>query len=153
MFVVTQLLTEIMPASKKAKQKLLGYFSRMNPTIELSVFGQNIRLNPDEKTPEETIMKLLMNLDDAAGELRRKIIFVMDEFQQIAALENSHSLEASIRHAVERSRNVFYIFSGSSRTLLEAMFKNKDRPLYHLCDEIRLSRIQPSHYESFIQKA
>ena len=70
MFVVTQLLTEIMPASKKAKQKLLGYFSRMNPTIELSVFGQNIRLNPDEKTPEETIMKLLMNLDDAAGELR-----------------------------------------------------------------------------------
>ncbi len=53
---VTQLLGEMMPASKKAKQKLLGYFSRMNPAIELSAFGQKIKLNPDEKTPEETIM-------------------------------------------------------------------------------------------------
>lgn len=107
---VTQLLDIIMPRTKKAKQKMMGYFAKMNPTIELSAFGQKIKLSPDEKTPEETIMKLLMNLDKAAKELGKKIIFVIDEFQQIAALEESHSLEASIRHAVERSRHVFYIF-------------------------------------------
>jgi len=150
---VTQLLAEIMPSSKKAKQKLLAYFSRMNPTIELSAFGQKIKLNPDEKTPEETIMKLLMSLDNAAKEMKKKLIFVMDEFQQIATLEHSHSLEASIRHAVERSQNVFYVFSGSNRTLLEDMFKNKDRPLYHLCDEVKLSRITSNCYTSFIEKA
>ncbi len=150
---VTQLLSEIMPGSKKAKQKLLGVFSRMNPTIELSAFGQKIKLSPDEKDPEETIMKLLMNLDSAAQEMNKKLIFVMDEFQQIANLENSHSLEASIRHAVERSQNVFYVFSGSNRTLLEEMFKNKDRPLYHLCDEVRLNRIHPDYYKPFISQA
>lgn len=150
---VTQLLDKIMPKTKMAKQKVVGYFAKMNPTIELSAFGQKIKLSPDEKTPEETIMKLLMNLDGVAKELKRKLIFVMDEFQQIATLENSHSLEASIRHAVERSRHVFYIFSGSNRTLLEDIFSNKDRPLYHLCDEMKLQRIDKLHYKPFIKKA
>jgi hypothetical protein len=136
-----------------AKQKVIGYFAKMNPTIELSAFGQKIKLSPDEKTPEETIMKLLMSLDSVAKELGKKLIFVMDEFQQIATLEHSHSLEASIRHAVERSRHFFYIFSGSNRALLKDIFSNKDRPLYHLCDEMKLHRIDKAHYQSFIKKA
>ena len=119
---VSQLLTDIMPGSKKAKQKLLGYFARMNPEIELSAFGQKIKFQPQEKAPQETIMKLLLNLDAAAKEIGKKLIFMVDECQQIAKLEHSHSLEASIRHAVERSQNVFYIFSGSNRGLLEEMF-------------------------------
>lgn len=150
---VTQLLDRIMPKTKMAKQKVIGYFAKMNPTIELSAFGQKIKLSPDEKTPEETIMKLLMSLDSVAKELEKNLIFVMDEFQQIAALEHSYSLEASIRHAVERSRHVFYIFSGSNRALLKDIFSNKDRPLYHLCDEMKLHRIDKIHYQSFIKKA
>ncbi|MBY0544576.1 MAG: hypothetical protein K2Q14_03385, partial [Gammaproteobacteria bacterium] len=116
-------------------------------------FGQKLTLHPEEKTPEETIMKLLMSLDTAAKEMDKHVIFVIDEFQQIAMLEESHSLEASIRHAVERSKNVFYIFSGRNRTLLEDMFKNKTRPLYHLCDEMKLDRIASEYYEPFIRKA
>lgn len=150
---VTQLLSEIMPSSKKATQKLLSFFARMDPAIELSAFGQRIKLSPDEKTHKETIMKLLMSLDSAAKEMNKKLVFVMDEFQQIANLEHSHSLEASIRHAVERSKNVFYIFSGSNRTLLEEMFKDKNRPLYHLCDEMKLGRINKTCYVPFIEKA
>lgn len=150
---VTQLLNMIMPKQKALKQKMMSYFSRMNPVIELSAFGQKLKLNPDEKTHEETIMKLLMSLDEAANSLNQRIIFVIDEFQQIATLEESHSLEASIRHAVERSKSVFYIFSGSNRTLLEEMFKNKDRPLYHLCDEMKLNRIVKEYYVPFIKKA
>ena len=150
---VSQLLDAIMPKIKNAQQKLMRYFDNMNPVIELSAFGQKIKLRPDDKTHEESIMKLLMNLDEAAKALNQRLIFVMDEFQQIALLEESHALEASIRHAVERSKNVFYVFSGSNRTLLEEMFENKSRPLYHLCDEMKLNRIDKMHYEAFIQKA
>lgn len=150
---VTSLLDTIMPRLKKSKEKLLRCFSRMNPTIELSAFGQTIKLRPDEKTQEEVIMKLLMNLNNAATALDKKLIFVMDEFQQIATLEDAHSLEASIRHAVERSKNVFYVFSGSNRTLLDEMFNKKERPLYHLCDEMKLGRIANGLYMEFIQKA
>ncbi len=150
---VTSLLNSILPTVKRSKQKIISYFAKMNPVIEVSAFGQGIKLKPDEKTYEETIMKALMNLDEVAKEFKQHLIFVIDEFQQIALLEKAHSLEASIRHAVERSKNVFYIFSGSNRTLLEEMFKNKNRPLYHLCDEMKLNRISAQHYEIFLKKA
>ena len=150
---VVNLINEITPNLKKSKERILNIFSSMNPVIELSAFEQKVKLTPLEKTPEESIMKLLLSLDKAACEMDKKLIFVMDEFQQIANLEESHSLEASIRHAVERSRNVFYVFSGSNRTLLKAMFKSKDRPLYHLCDEIKINRIDKESYCKFIEKA
>lgn len=150
---VVNLIDTMMPNLKKSKDKILQLFSNMNPVIELSAFGQKVKLTPHDKTPQESIIKLLLNLDKAAIELNKKLIFVMDEFQQIANLDESHSLEASIRHAVERSKNVFYIFSGSNRTLLEAMFKSKERPLYHLCDEIKINRIDKNCYAKFIENA
>ncbi len=63
----------------------------------MSAFGQKIKLNPDEKTHEETIMKLLMSLDEAAKSINKRVIFFIDEFQQIATLDESHSLEARAR--------------------------------------------------------
>jgi len=74
---VTGLIGIIMPRQKKAKARVLGYFSSMNPVIELSAFGQKVKLTPSEKTPEETIMKLLLNLDKTAVELKKKLIFVV----------------------------------------------------------------------------
>lgn len=150
---VANLIDNIMPTVKKSKEKILSYFSNMNAVIELTALGQRIKLTPRERSPEESIIKILLNLDKIATELKKKLIFVMDEFQQISNLDDSHSLEASIRHAVERSKNVFYVFSGSNRTLLEAMFKNKERPLYHLCDEIKINRINENDYFDFIEKA
>lgn len=150
---VANLIDNIIPTVKKSKEKILSYFSNMNAVIELSAFGQRVKFTPLEKSPEESIIKILLNLDKVAIELNKKLIFVIDEFQQISNLEDSHSLEASIRHAVERSKNVFYVFSGSNRTLLEAMFKNKERPLYHLCDEIKINRINKDDYFKFIEKA
>ena len=58
----------------------------MNPVIELSAFSQKVKLTPTEKTPQETIMKALVNLDNVAVELKKKLIFVIDEVQQIAEL-------------------------------------------------------------------
>src|SRR5262249_47033261 len=72
---VSVLLDSVMPRVKKTKEKILGIFSNMNPVIELSAFSQKIKLTPNEKTPEETIMKLLLNLDKTAIELNKKLIF------------------------------------------------------------------------------
>lgn len=150
---VASLLASILPTAKRAQEKLMHALSNMNPVIEVSAFGQKLKLTPNEKTDEEAIMKMLLSLDKAAQEMDKKLIFVMDEFQQIATIEKSHALEASIRHAVERSKNIFYIFSGSSRTLLDDMFGNETRPLYHLCDELRLNRIDAKHYRPFLLSA
>jgi len=54
--------------------------------------------------------------------------------------------------AVERSNQVSYIFSGSKRHLLNEMFSNKSRPLYHLCDLMIVERIATSCYVEFLNK-
>jgi uncharacterized protein len=75
----------------------------------------------------------------------------MDEFQQISELKNYHSIEASIRHAAERSKNIAYVFSGSNRHLLQQMFGDKSRPLYRLCQTLAIERMCQEVYVPHLQ--
>lgn len=54
---------------------------------------------------------------------------------------------------VQHSQNVTYIFSGSSRLMLQKIFEDKNQPLYMLCDKILLDRISASAFEKHLQKA
>ena len=114
--------------------------------------GQQVELRP-QQSAEKSITEALMGLDELAKTFKEPVVVVMDEFQQIGVLSQYHAVEASIRHAVERSEYVAYIFSGSNRHLLSQMFNDKSRPFYHLCEIMKLERIAPLHYRDFIQAA
>ena len=101
---------------------------------------------------EATIRDALLSLDKAAKMAKKRVIIFMNEFQQIGQLRDKHVIEASIRHAVERSQYVSYIFSGSNRHVLLEMFSNKNRPFYKLCATISLKRITEKSHTAFIQK-
>jgi len=148
---VGDVLSMILPKSGKIKQKLLGFFENLNPKIILSALGQKIELTSQE-TPSKSIVSALMNLDKIAGELKKQVVFLMDEFQQIDSIGGNHEIEASIRHAVERSKNVAYIFSGSNRHILEQMFNDKKRPLYHLCNLVKIGRISREDYLFYLDR-
>src|SRR3990167_7526707 len=108
---------------------------------------------PDnEPSSEQTICDVLMNLDKTAIAANKKILIFMDEFQQVGQLDDRHTVEAAIRHAVERSKNVSYVFSGSNRHMLLQMFSEKSRPFYKLCETMLLQRISEIDYTMFIQK-
>ena len=117
----------------------------------MNFFGQKLEIST-RQTTEKTISELLLTLDYFAVKLKKTCVVVLDEFQQIGELKENHAIEAAIRHAVERSQNVSYIFLGSKRNLLNEMFSDKSRPLYHLCDLMPLDRIAHSHYRNFLNK-
>lgn len=106
--------------------------------------------SPD--SPNQSITTLLLKLDETAIHFKKKVILFIDEMQQVSFLKNAHSIEASIRHAVERSQNVTYCFSGSSRHLLKKMFGDKERPLYRLCHTLEISRMATTHYEVYLSQ-
>lgn len=152
---VGELLQSILPKTKKAKDKILNIFRQLRPEITLSSMGQKVVLHsPSENASnrEATICDVLLNLDKTAQAANKRVIVFMDEFQQIGQLRDKHVIEASIRHAVERSQYVSYIFSGSNRHLLLQMFSDKSRPFYRLCTTISLRRISKSDHVGFIQK-
>lgn len=147
---VGRLAFELLPKLNKAKEKLLSIFKKMKPEISLGAFGQRLTLNLSNG-PLQDITELLLRLDETAKHFKKKAVIFIDEFQQISQLKNYHSIEASIRHAVERSSNISYVFSGSNRQLLKQMFGDKGRPLYRLCQTINIGRMTEDDYIDHLQ--
>lgn len=141
----SELINQIAPKTRAAQQKLINFVRELNPKLTINVFGQKLEVSTTQSS-ENSIIDLLVGLDAAAKKVNQRVVICLDEFQQIGLLKNHHSIEASIRHAVEISTHVTYIFSGSNRNLLSQMFSKKSRPLYHLCELMELERIKPEIY-------
>lgn len=152
--LVTQAIYAISPDVKKIQAQVNKVFKGLTSEINFGVslgkvFSTSISLHPNFEK-ELPINEILMKLDELAMELDTRIVFVFDEFQQISMLKDSGVIEGMIRHAVERSKAVTYIFSGSNRHLLSSMFSSKDRPLYRLCMTMQIERIAESDYKAFL---
>lgn len=154
--LVTQAIYAISPDVKKIQSQVTKIFKGLSSEISLGVnlgkvFSTSISLHPNfEKIFQ--IEEILLKLDELVNELEKRIVFVFDEFQQVSLLKEGNVIEGMIRHAVERSKAVTYIFSGSNRHLLAAMFNSRNRPLYRLCLTMPIERIAEQDYKLFINK-
>ena len=149
---VSDILNQILPKQTSIRQKVFRFFGNMNPRVTFSALGQSLELQSNQ-SPEKSVTDALLNLDQVAQDLKVRVVMLLDEFQQISSLNDHHILEASIRHVVERSKNVTYLFSGSDRHILEQMFNDRSRPLYKLCSIMKIDRIPASEFGPFIQTA
>lgn len=144
------LAINLSPSLHKAKEKLFTIFRQMKPEIAIGAFGQKLTMSLSA-SPLHDITEILLKLDETAKYFQKRAVIFLDEFQQISQLKHFNSIEASIRHAVERSEYISYVFSGSNRQLLQQMFGEYGRPLYRLCQTINLERMQEQHYYAYLQ--
>jgi len=148
---VAQLLYQMAPDLKKLQLNFQKFFKSVNPDFMIQTLGASLTIHPNfEKNVE--IDEALMGLDDYAYELGKKAVIVFDEFQEISMIKDHKPIEALIRHAVERSKAITYVFSGSNRHLLVSMFGSSDRPLYRLCQTMTVDRIKPEEYRKFLDE-
>lgn len=148
---VSKVMNRLLPDTKNACVKLIESIAILNPKLTFSFLGQTLEIGT-KQTTEKSISELLLALDQFAEKTQQSCVVIFDEFQQIGELKENHAVEAAIRHAVERSQYVSYIFCGSKRHLLTEMFSNKLRPLYHLCDLMTIDRIHDASYHVFLNK-
>ncbi len=151
--LVAQSIYAMSPDVKKIRLQLSKLFkglgSEINFGITVGKVASSISIHPDfEKNLR--IDETLMELDELASQLNKRVAFVFDEFQQISILKDNTVIEGMIRHAVERSKSITYIFSGSNRHLLQAMFGSSNRPLYKLCQTMSIQRISEEEYKKFL---
>lgn len=81
----------------------------------------------------------------------KKTIIVFDEFQQINNYPEKGT-EALLRGHIQQTRNTSFVFSGSSRHMLMAMFGDSQRPFYQSTDFMDLAKINREKYKNFIRK-
>lgn len=148
---VNKMINQMLPKAHGALDRMMGYLRGLNPKFGFQVLGQTLEIKVGQGS-EKTLTELLILLDQCAQKTEKTCVLVMDEFQQIGELKENHAVEAAIRHAVERSHRVSYIFCGSKRHLLNEMFVDRGRPLYHLCDLMTIDRIQSSCYQVFLNE-
>ena len=146
----------IQKTSKKPEQwikSLQNYFTKSNKKWTIGLKGLKLELIPQNiKTPADNILDVLNALEYILLEKKLKAVIFIDEFQEIAETKMAKAIEGAIRHFAQESERVSFIFSGSSRSLLKKIFKNNKNPLFGLCDEINLGRIDAKYYHIYLQK-
>lgn len=100
----------------------------------------------------DTLRNALDNLDIYACEANIRVVFVIDEFQELSKTEAAKELESAIRDSLELSKAIAFVFCGSERTLMKLAMTDSQRPLYNHTTRFDLERIQREHYIPHITK-
>lgn len=110
------------------------------------VFGVN-----KENIDWPVLDDVLSTLPKVAKQTGKKLVVVLDEFQQIMEY-GSDAVEKKLRSAIQLHNGISYVFLGSKKHLLQKMFLDKQRPLYRSAGHYPLSMISESEWEPFISK-
>ena len=87
-----------------------------------------------------------------ASRTGRRIAIALDEFQAIASFNGGSPLniEEALRAAVQRQRQVGYVFAGSEPSLMEQMI-GRSRPFYKAGPVMRLGKIPADVFGGFVE--
>ena len=143
-----EIFETLTPRSKKMARlfvqtlkSISGRFG-FDPLTNLPTF--NVELG-DIDRPEYTLEEVFKYLALAD----KPCIVAIDEFQQISKYPEKN-IEAFLRTHIQKITNSNFIFAGSERSMMQAMFLSSTRPFYHSADILELNAIAPEIYVPFI---
>lgn len=79
-------------------------------------------------------------------------LVAFDEFQQITRYPDAANVEAALRTYIQRCNNAHFVFSGSQRHLMGAIFTSPSRPFYQSVNIINLPPISLESYTEFVEE-
>jgi hypothetical protein len=140
----------------RARSWLQDLFTGVTPEIRLeadaagaglTVSFPAVRTARDAARLAEEVFALPARI---ATRLGRRVVVALDEFQGIVAF-NGGSVEGALRAAVQRQRQVGYVFAGSEPSLMEQMIGPK-RPFYKAGPVMRLQKIPADVFATFVEQ-
>ncbi len=149
---IARLVFSVETTKNKAIKFVGEFFSELNVSFRYQGAEIVLDFNKYKKPPAKTLLTALKKLDELLIKRKKKAVFFFDEFQRVAEISVSGTIEGAIRNIAQQSKMISFIFSGSNRRILERMFYDSKKPLYKLCDRISLDRISIEDYKPFIQK-
>ena len=134
--------------SQKTFKRISEFFKSFRPKISLdSLTGApeiSFDIKPEEaQTGLQEIFNYLKNSE-------KRCYIAIDEFQQITEYPEK-GVEGLLRSYVQFAENIKFIFSGSKKHLMDAMFSSVNRPFYQSTQKINLREIPMETYNVFAQ--
>jgi len=134
--------------SQKTFKRISQFFKSFRPTLSLDTLTGTPKIYFDIKPDEaQTGLQEIFNYFENSG---KRCYIAIDEFQQIIEYPEK-GVEALIRSYMQFAGNVKFIFSGSKKHLMDAMFSAVNRPFYQSTQKINLREIPMESYSVFAQ--
>lgn len=151
-------------ANKKIASAVINRFGNFKEGIGKKMLaligsvGAKISVDPITGSPEISfglmkeldITKSMEALGNFLKTLKSQVVIAIDEFQQIANYSNQNS-EAIFRSWTQEFPMIRFVFSGSHRHMMQAMFTDQKRPFYSSVQLMSLEPLDKTLYANFIQ--
>lgn len=175
---VTCVYVDLYPATNKAKfaniiasaiaqtkvgkiDEVVQFIRDLIPPIRLTVrpeimsemnnSGIELELSKGKEDIDANLTKLYDLPERIARKMKKRMVVVFDEFQEIAKLDGEE-IENNFRTKIQQHKNVSYVFMGSQRHLLDQMFNDKNRALYRSGKPFNLCKIPENEFRVFIKE-
>ena len=132
--------------SQSTLKRLVSFFKSCRPVINVDeVTGMpSVTLDFVPERSEDTLREICEYLVAS----KKECYIAIDEFQQILEYPEK-GIEGLLRSYVQFMPNVHFIFSGSKKHLMEAMFFSVNRPFYQSTQKLFLGPISIDAYRDF----
>lgn len=132
--------------SEKMLKRLSVFFQGFRPSFTIdSITGMpEMSLNIQPEQAEQSLQEIF----DYLKQSKKKVYIAIDEFQQITDYPEK-GVEALLRSYMQLLPNVKFIFSGSKKHLMDAMFSAANRPFYQSTQKVGLKEIPMETYRNF----
>ncbi len=151
---VTALIGKAIGPIDKILNSIKKYVSKITPKMVIKAANISLEFDfPSKSDPAVNVKDALLLLEHLLAEKKKRAVMLFDEFQIVGILAKGKGIEGAIRHVAQQTKYLIFIFSGSNRKLLQSMFEDEARPLYKLCKQLRLNRIEYKDYRSHLNKA
>lgn len=124
-----------------------------------SALGVSLSFDAATGFPEVTLAlretsfsaRSLQAIGDFLMKQKKSPVIALDEFQQVTTYEDQN-VEAVFRDWTQSFPSIRFLFSGSHRKMMQAMFNESNRPFYQSAQMMALDPIQEKEYAKFIRK-
>jgi AAA+ ATPase superfamily predicted ATPase len=136
--------------SKRLLKSVFAFFRAIRPTLVWDPFTGEPKLSIEfDGTSNSKV-----GLDEIFNYLntsKKPVVVAFDEFQQIAQYPENN-IEAILRTYAQKYNNIRFIFSGSKKHVLQAMFQSPSRPFYMSTEMMYLEPIPKKPYVEFAKQ-
>jgi hypothetical protein len=151
---IAQVVSQIVSKQDKLQEMIKKIFVpfTMIESVELGFIKIRFHSYSNTLAPHIIVLEALEKLEKLAEQLKLKIVLFFDEYQHVLSIEGVLDFERAMRSFAQTAKYVTFIFSGSNRHILQAMFDDDTRPFYNMCDHILLGRIPRDDFAEHIQQ-
>jgi Predicted ATPase (AAA+ superfamily) len=144
------IIEELRPKGRAVWERFLSVLQSLRPEISFDINGMpvwGLGIGAIDN-PSVTLDEIFRYLNEAD----KPCIVAIDEFQQITRYTDNQNMEALLRTYIQRTPNANFVFAGSQRHLMGAMFISPSRPFYQSVTIMNLPLISLDKYTAFAQK-